>query len=489
MVNANITGTKNVTLGNVAEISWIPTSSLYYKIKYMFGNWTYTTPPILPNSDYVGRTYTWDQDIMYIHLAEQIPTSTSGVATVYLYTYSDSSCATQVGETSSSTFVITVPESLRPTINTITANVVNNHPQINSWEIAVCDYTRVCIGASASGQHGAYIASYTISGPYNTTIHNDYLSYTGDTIKNSGIQTFSVVATDSRGLKSLPKTISTESFYIYMQPWIDKFDVERQDNSSVSGGTIFSNYSFDSLGGRNTCTGKIEVRRSTESEWRTIANNVRSGQEIQSNDISMSDNTSTWLFRLTITDNVGCTNVMTREFQTSSVLLDFKAGGKGLGVGKIAERDGYMEVALSSLFEDEVHIWVRDENWNRIALSLYQYILAVVNTEAYYNIIEYTWENVPITQRSSTGTYYTATGIKISDPPFSNEPIGTITSVLITHWEGSAASFTPYIQGEDVQDVRIRIMSDVAQTVSKIKLRITYIPIQAEYRMLKSSLI
>ena len=55
------------------------------------------------------------------------------------------------------------------------------------------------------------------------------------------------------------------------------------------------------------------------------------------------------------------------------VLLDFRAGGKGLGIGKIAETDN-MEVKMNAIFMGNVYVTVNGTN-----VLLKDYITGVMN--------------------------------------------------------------------------------------------------------------
>ena len=50
-----------------------------------------------------------------------------------------------------------------------------------------------------------------------------------------------------------------------------------------------------------------------------------------------------------VTDTIGNTEAKEALLSTTSVLLDFKAGGDGIGIGKICESAG-MEVSLDATF-------------------------------------------------------------------------------------------------------------------------------------------
>ena len=112
---STISSASNVTLGNACSVKWTPASTSFrYKLKFVLGSWNYTTGAIHPNST---SAYTYDDYTIPLAVANQLPSATTGSMTVYLYTYSDSGCTTQIGSTDSDSFTVTVPSSIKPSIS------------------------------------------------------------------------------------------------------------------------------------------------------------------------------------------------------------------------------------------------------------------------------------------------------------------------------------------------------------------------------------
>ena len=356
-------------LGGTCGIKWTPASSSFkFKLKFVLGNWNYTTGIISPNttSQYLYNSYT-----IPLEAANQIPNATSGTMTVYLYTYSDNG-STQIGSTASKTFSVAVPNSAIPTISSVTASIVNSNSVINGWGVAVAGYTKVKVDASASGVYSSTIKSFAITDGYSATVNGSSLSYTGSAISSSGNKTFTVKATDSRGRVSSAKSSSAITFYAYSKPTVSSFSVARS-SSNAQQIVVKANWSYASVNSKNSATAKLYYKRSTASSW------------TQYGDITSSKNTNLTLsgvtfneaysynFKVVVTDALS-NNAQEEAFvSTIEVLMDFKAGGKGLGIGKIAETDN-LEVALNSVFIGDVYIKVGNTN-----VPLVTYIKNAVN--------------------------------------------------------------------------------------------------------------
>lgn len=99
-----------------------------------------------------------------------------------------------------------------------------------------------------------------------------------------------------------------------------------------------------------TITMKSKVKgASSYSKTQTLTNNAETI-------ISGYDTSSSYVFDLFVTDNYGASLSRSFEIGTQPVLVDFKAGGTGMAIGKVAETDNLLEVALPSKFNGNVQV-------------------------------------------------------------------------------------------------------------------------------------
>ena len=347
--SSDVTCPTSVMLGDPCEISWMPTSTaFYYKLKFSIGNWTYTTGAIHPNQTI---EYAYSEYSIPLDVATQIPNSTSGIMTVALYAYSNSACTTQIGAASTSTFTITIPPSVVPSIKSASASIVNSNSIIDAWGIAVAGYTKVKLEASAEGIYGSTITKFTINGGYATTRTGTNLSYTGGTITYSGNKTFTICAVDSRGRSSEAFTTDAITFYSYYKPNIAAFHVERcaSDRSKV---IVNATWNYASVDGYNSANATLFYKKTTDSLWMRYGT-ITAGEDLElSNEF---DETLSYNFKIIVTDSLAEAAQEESFLSTRKVFIDFRSGGTGLGIGKICESDA-VEIAFDAKFYGAIYI-------------------------------------------------------------------------------------------------------------------------------------
>lgn len=352
--------TQNVgDLGKTITIYMNKKANFKHTVRYVWGNASGT---IATN---VVDNCQWT---MPLSLANQIPSSTSGYGIIYVDTYNGS---TKIG-TKSCRFDATVPASVKPTISSAGVTIDNSaNSVIAKWGLYVAGYSKAKITAAASGSYGSSVSSFTISGGYSATKSGSSLSYTGGKFTSSGSKTFNVVAKDSRGRSSGTKAAGTITVYAYSNPSITALSIQRS-SSNAKKIIVRANWSFSSVNGKNSATATLYYKRSTSSGWTTYGTISKNTNVTLTTDFAEE---YSYNFRIIVKDAVGNSARDESFISTIDVLLDFKTGGKGLGIGKIAETNS-MEVALDAKFMGTVYIY--DDNGN--AMTLANYIKSVVGT-------------------------------------------------------------------------------------------------------------
>lgn len=366
---SSITSASGVTLGNACSIKWTPNATSFrFKVKFSLGSWSYTTGAIHPNTT---SEYTYSSYTIPLAVANQLPSATSGTMTATLYTYTDSSAKNQCGSATTKTFTVTVPSSVVPTIGTLTATIDNSaNSVVNGWGLAVAGYTKVKVTATASGAYSSTVSSFTISGGYSKTVSGTSLSYTGGIITSSGSKTFKVVAKDTRGRSSTQAATSAITFYAYSKPSITSFTTAR-DETNPNLMVVKGNWSFSSVNSKNSATGTLYYKKSTESAWTTYGTISKNTSTTLTTEF---DQTISYNFKLIVTDALSNSAQEETFVSTIEVLLNFRAGGKGLGIGKVAETDN-LEIALDSIFMGNVYLMVGTEK-----VTLEDYIKSITGT-------------------------------------------------------------------------------------------------------------
>lgn len=330
----------NVNAGSSITLTITRASTSFVHDAYFtFGSKTYAVGKSLTTSG----TYTIPMDCL-----TEVPNATSGVGTIRLYTLSGGTIvgSVDVGIT------VNVPSSVVPTFTSLgIARVDNGVP--SSWGVYVQGKSKATLTINgAAGSYGSTISKYVIQGGgYSGTS----TSLTTGVLNTSGTNTFTATITDSRG-RTATKTV-TCSVVAYTSPAITSFTVAR----CTSTGTLSDEgtyvkvtpvFTYSTVSSKNTLTSVVAYKTVAATSWSSNTN-VTTGTSTIIGAGGISANTS-YEVRLTLTDAFGSVT-MTANVPTASTTLDFRTGGKGIAIGKVAESDG-LEVAWASTFNESLTV-------------------------------------------------------------------------------------------------------------------------------------
>ena len=308
-------------------------SNFVHDAYFTFGKKTYSMGKSLGTSG----TYTIPMDCL-----DQIPNATAGVGTVRLYTLSGGTIigSVDVGVT------INVPSSVVPTFSSLSiARVDNGVP--SAWGLYVRGKSKATLTINgAAGTYGSTISKYVIEGGGYSGTSN---KLTTGTLNDSGTNTFTATITDSRG-RTATKTV-TCSVVDYESPKINSFIAVRCNSAGTETdeGTyvkVTPNLTYSSVNSKNTLSAVVAYKTAAATSWSSNTT-VTSGKSTIIGGGAISVNSS-YQFRLTISDAFS-SSVITVTVPTAATTLDFKKGGKGVAIGKVAENDGF-EVDWTSTF-------------------------------------------------------------------------------------------------------------------------------------------
>lgn len=322
-----------VNLGSATTVSISRASSSFtHTLTYSFGSATGTIATKTSST-----SVSWTPPLS---LANQIPSATSGTCTITCTTYNGS---TSIGS-KTCTLKLSVPSSVVPTISSLTAARVDGTVP-STWGIYVQSKSKATLTINgAAGSYGSTISSYSISGGgYSGTSS----SLTTGFLNTSGTITFTAKVTDSRGRTSAAATISI-SVVAYAAPSFSSYSSQRclssgtvNEEGTYVKGTV--TYSYASCSSKNTVTRTTYYKKSTASSWTNASASFSSGTAFTFGGGNLSADYS-YDIRYTIADAFTTVNVYD-VVTTAAVVMDFKAGGKGVAVGKVSEFDDTFEVS------------------------------------------------------------------------------------------------------------------------------------------------
>lgn len=208
--SSTITSASDITLGNACSVTWTPLDlDFRYKLTFSLGAWSYTTDYINPNQ---LTAYTYSGYTIPVTVANQLPNATTGAMTVTLTTYNNGEA---IGTPSSTTFTVTIPSNVVPTITSVTIEE-GTHSGYNEFvkSLSTVKATVVASGVYNSTITGIMVKVGDIS--YAASLYTGVA--TSEILQTYGTLTVLTTVTDSRGRTST--NTQTITVYDYFRPTV-----------------------------------------------------------------------------------------------------------------------------------------------------------------------------------------------------------------------------------------------------------------------------
>lgn len=264
---------------NNFKATWSPVGNCRYKITVTCGNATAVSSAVTAanaSEAYVTIPTTW-----YSTSNGPMKNSETATATCTLTTYQNDG-VTAIG-TSSKTFTVSVPTSVKPTLGTLSKSSSSDNGKVASWgsSVFVQGYSKVTLTLSVSDLHGASgVSSVRFYGPGIDQTVSSTTSPASAVVTSAGTQTYYADCYDTRGRKSTTST--TVTFEAYAQPTVYGIAVARCDNDppdytvNNASGLYFKatpSYGFSSVAGNNQLkVHTIQYRVHPSGAWSTAVN-------------------------------------------------------------------------------------------------------------------------------------------------------------------------------------------------------------------------
>ena len=275
----------------------------------------------------------------------QMTSAVSGSATVLVTTKNG---GTTIGSTTAP-LTIRVPASVVPTIGDLVITRIDNGVPAD-WGVYVQGYSKAKIQITgAAGTYGSAIRSYSIN---SSGFSASGQEATAGPITQSGTVDFWGTVIDSRMRSAvLTKSIQVEP---YSRPFFTSTPAVIRSNASgaedTNGEYIAITAAWDySLKDKNTCAGAYRITPVSGSASELTGTLTNGTQTVvpASSDYS-------WTVSITLTDALS-SSPYTATVPTGSTLMDFRTGGKGIAIGKVAEADGF-DVDMETRFRRAVNM-------------------------------------------------------------------------------------------------------------------------------------
>ena len=326
----------SVEMGKSVTITTNRASSAFtHTLTYAFGSLSGT---IASN---VTTSHSWT---VPLSLANAIPSATSGSGTITCKTYNGS---TLIG-TSTISFKASVPASVVPSISKVEISeaVSGIAAKFGGY---IQHKSQLKVSITAAGSYKSTISKYQ------TTIQSvNYSgsSFTSNVITASGTIAVKTTVTDSRGRTAT--ATNNVTVLAYSLPKITTFkafrcDANGNENSDGTRLKVEVNFSISSVNNKNDKYYEVVYRlKGSNNSWGAIASgNIYSRNEsFVSGSYFNVDNA--YDLALQLYDYFGGARAEV-DIPTAFTLMDFKANGKGIAIGKVAETDNLLDVDLPIL--------------------------------------------------------------------------------------------------------------------------------------------
>ena len=262
---------------------------------------------------------------------------------------------TQIGSTYTNTCTLTVPDSVKPTIGSITCTIKNENQGIPGTYIQNTTGVYIQLNNITPSTGTSLNSGYTY--PISANVQEEYsfdsanYKYSINRLANSGEITFSVSVKDSRGIQSEPAT-ATISVMPYTLPSITTASAYRSRADGIADelgtyATIRIVAEYSATGGNTMVINSTYYQENGSSTQYTAVNNMTSGETYTVGDDDPPhalDPSYAYFVRFTITDSLG--NVVTRDVRvvSSAFAIHVKNGGSGVAFGKTSEIANSVEI-------------------------------------------------------------------------------------------------------------------------------------------------
>lgn len=319
-------------IGTAITVNTNRSSTAYtHTIRYKFGNATANIATGVTTSTVFNVPKSF---------ANQNPNGISGTGTIYCDTYNGS---TLIGTTTAN-FIAWTPDTaeFRPTITGVTITDLDT-AITTKFGGYVQNRTQLNVKFNGAGVYGSIIKSQRVTVGSETLTGNNVIT---NPLPQSGAVNVVTTVTDSRGRTTSVTTPIT--VLSYSEPAITALTAKRvnadgTDNTQGTSIQVTFVASIASVGAKNDKTYTVRYKKVNDANYQEKA---VTGDYDASLTTKIDSLTADNAYNIVIvaSDYFSETTRQTRV-ATAFTLLDLRSGGKGLGIGKVSEKDA-LEVAL-----------------------------------------------------------------------------------------------------------------------------------------------
>ncbi|MBQ3460294.1 MAG: hypothetical protein IJH14_06455, partial [Solobacterium sp.] len=314
-INTYPTSSPNFTLGDTITIHMNRKSSSFkHTVVFKYGS----TAVTVGTAKAVENNVTFDTSTVMDAILALIPNASSYSGTIEVTTYNGN---TQIGSTKSIPYKASVPSSYAPTVSGYT--IAESATALSGKGVAASEVVRFLskktISVTVAAKSGASISKVVCSNgnkSVNMTLSSGKYTCTMEAPPSG---TFTITATDSRGLQTV--ITQTGTFKEYEYPTIQASNLARA-NATANTGTLTANGTFwNGTAGSTTNAVTIQYKLNTASSYST-STGTRSGNAWNINQAMTGlIYTNSYSCEIKATDSFGQTTTVTVNLPPSSAVM------------------------------------------------------------------------------------------------------------------------------------------------------------------------
>lgn len=313
-INTYPNNSPDITAGVACTIHMNKHANFTHKVSYSFGKKSgVIATGVVDNCSWTPPT----------SLLDQISTATVGYGGISVETYSGS---TKIGDTKTCNFNLHLPSNSEPTVGAITLTEQHAGVKAKNANITVQQISKKLVSVLVSAKYSASIKTVSCDG---VTLINNNGTFTGY-ITNKSNGTYTVTATDSRGLQS--SNTVTQTFYEYAKPFITA--TLKRESETTAKGTLIVSGSYSTI---LSNTLSMTIQRNDSSSPTTVSPSLSNGNISYSKSYTDLNYVQSFTVKVKATDGFGESVEATAVLGVGQYALwmgkyNVKVGGK-LNVG------------------------------------------------------------------------------------------------------------------------------------------------------------
>lgn len=295
--------------------------SFTHTIQYSFGSKSGTI------ATGVGASCSWTPST---DLLSQIPNSQSGSGTITCITYNGS---TKIG-TKTCSFTLNVPSDSSPSVGSISLTEQHSGVKAKNPNVTVQQISRKLVSVPVTAKYSTGIKSVVCDGVALTNNNGTYTGY----VSNKSNGTYTVTATDNRGLQSTGTVKQT--YYAYSKPYVTA-SLKRESETSQNG-TLSASGTYSTI---LSNTVSMSIKRNDESSATSVMPTLSGGNISYSKSYTDLNYVQSFSIKVKVTDGFGESVETTATLGVGQYALwmgkyDVKVGGNLTVKGNIFTTKG-----------------------------------------------------------------------------------------------------------------------------------------------------